>query len=291
MRHKTWFGTKGHETWIPTPAIDPSYSRAGYLSNVPGLLGGATIDASKNAHMVYALTWNKGARDDLRTIQDFSDGVFDTHPGPNLMYWVDPVAADRNVLPQHWATPALATDDAPSLLIDKQPTAVPTGANAWGLPARSATYTRVNADKTRQLYLPIPPGYVLWAGAVGDSASGGQVVIRDVNGENDTATTRTLTRLPGSDGVFVNLSLPRVEGTRTGVQFEIAVGTAATFTLTALTALLLPVGATPRVGAKWASGQGHSGCQFAARPAQVPHSAALDKTAFTATLEETGAYL
>lgn len=291
MRNRMWFGTMGQETWVPSPAIDPPYSRGGYTSNVPSLIGGTTIDTSKNAHNLYALTWNKGHRDDLRPIMDFADGVYDTAPGVNLIYWVDPVAADRNVLPQHWATPALGTEDAPSLLLGNPPQPTATGANGYRLPARGARYARTSSDTTRKLYIPIPPGYTLWAGAIGDSGADQQVIVRDVAGGVATSTTHPLTRLTGTDGTLVNLSLARNEATRTGVQFELAVGSAATFTLTALTALLLPTGISPRVGVPWASGQGHSGCQFATRPALAPHSVKLDLVALQATLEETGAYL
>lgn len=291
MRNRMWFGTMGQETWVPSPAIDPPYSRSGYLASAPSLIGGTAIDSSKNAHNVYALTWNKGRRDDLLPIQDFADGVFDTKPGPNLIYWVDPVAADRNVLPQHWATPALGTEDAPSLLQGNPPQPAATGSNTWRLPARSAVYSRKTTDATAKLYLPIPPGYTLWCGVVGDAGSDQQVIVRSIAGGVETSTTQALTRLPGNDGVFVNASFTRNEATRTGVQFEIATGTAATFTLTALTALLLPTGISPRVGVPWVSGKGHSGCQFAVRPTMQPHSVKLDLVAMSATLEETGAYL
>lgn len=291
MRNRMWFGTQGQETWVPSPAIDPAYSRGGFMANTPNLEGGTTIDASKNARNLYALTWNKGARDDLRPIMDFADGVYDTKPGVNLIYWVDPVAADRNVLPQHWATPALGTEDGPSLLLDNPPAATATGANTWRLPARSARYTQQTGDATATLYLPIPPGYVLWAGVIGDSGSNNRVLVRDVYGTTATATTHPLARLTGSDGVLTNLSLPRVEGSRTGVQFELVTGSATTFVLTAMTALLLPAGVSPRAKVPWSSGQGHSGCQFSVRPSMAPHSVKRDLVALQATLEETGAYL
>lgn len=284
-----WLGTKGFETWVPAPAIDPQYSRGGYLSSTPLLNGGVSIDASKNAHMIYSLSWPKGRRADLRTIMDFADGVYDTANGVNPIYWIDPVAADVNVLPQHWATPALAVEDAPSLLTGKRPTAVPGGHQTWRFPSRSARYAQTTTDTTAKLYIPIPPGYTLWAGVLGDAAAAGRVLVRDINGTVDTSTTTALPLAPGG-GTWTTTAFART-ATRTGVQLELKTGSAATFTLTGLTAVILPTGKAPATGLPWASGQGHSGCAFATRPTMQPHSVPLDLVAVSAVLEEVGAYL
>jgi len=289
---KTWFGTRGQETWIPTPAISPDYSRAGYSSGVSqGINGSAFVRESKSAHNVYILSWPvTKTRDAVRLITDFADGIFDMEDGVNLIYWIDPMAADKNVLAQGWATPSLATEDGVPLVADAdgygRPKAVPTPPNTSRYPARSAQYTITPTSTTMQQYIPIPPGFSAWVGIHGDVAAQDVLVVQRVNGLVDSGAAVAPTVLDVSTVVRVNTEFSSVDSGGIVLKFDTVLSDTV-FTLHGLVVQILPTGQVPQTG-DFISGQGHSGCQFVGKPSKTPYSAKLDRVGATARLEETG---
>lgn len=290
-KRQTWFGTRGHETWIPTPAINPDYSRSGHASRADYLNGGAGVRESKNAHNIYVLSWQPTkSRDAIRVITDFADGVFDSVDGINLINWIDPMAKDKNVLAQAIATPSLQCEDAPPIITDVNgygtPKAVPTPANTWRYPPRGAQFTqRINSTLYEQ-YLPIPPGYSAWVGVHGDTSN--RIIVQRVNGYTDVGATVAPTLL-GVTSTLVNTEFSSVDSS--GIVIKVnPVVTKTIWSLYALIVQILPIGQVPVAG-EWISGQGHSGCQFVGKPSKTPYSAKLDRVGATARLEETGLYL
>lgn len=289
MRGKTWFGTRGNELWVPTFTINPAYGRSGFSSTTEGINGLVWVRDSKNAHNTYVLEWTPRKRDDMRPISDFADGVYDDQDDVNLIYWIDKMAADKNVLSQAWAVPVLGAEDARPLVSDQyerqRPTASATPTNAARYPKRAATFTQTSTSVTLEQYIPIPPGFSAWVGVHGDGAAAGRVVIQPVNGYADVGSPIVPTVL-GLVTTRVNTEIP--SGVASGIVLKFAATVSpVTFTLYGLVVQILPTGQVPEIG-DFISGQGHSGCQFEGKPAKTPYSSALDRVAMTARLVETG---
>lgn len=288
---QTWFGTMGHERWIPTPAINPEYSRTGFSSEAEYLNGGGGVRESKSAHNSYILSWPPSkTREAIRSISDFADGVFDTTDGINLIHWIDPMAADLNVLNMAWSFPAQASEDGVPLVEDARPLAVPTLANDYKYPARSAQYTLRPGDKVLEQYIPIPPGYAAWVGIHGLPSAQGKFVIRPYNGiEPDLDTLIVPNVLAVTTSLRVNTQISSTQ--YSGFILKLApVAVNSVFTISGLMVQILPIGQTPERG-DFISGQGHSGCQFVGKVSRTPYSAKLNRVAATARLTETGMYL
>lgn len=288
-KKKTWFGTRGFETWVPTPSINPDYARVGWSSGEQqGTSGEAFLRESKNAHNSYSLTWGPtNSRDAIRLITDFADGVYDSRDGINLIYWIEPMARDKNVLPQQMATPALGAEDAPALVTaadgSGRPKAVATPANGFRYPARSAQYTQVPTSLTYQQYIPIPKGFSAWVGVHGDTS--GVMQVQRVNGYISLGTP-VIPAILGVDANLVNTEFSSDQSSGIVLGFT-TTATPRTFTLYGLVVQILPTGVPP-VAQNFISGQGHSGCQFAGKPSKTPYSAVYDRVALTARLVETG---
>ena len=292
IKGRMWFGTRGQEVWVPTPAINPDYGRTGYSSGVSqGLNGLGFLRESKSAHNSYSLSWPvTKTRDAVRTITDFADGIFDTQDGVNLIYWIDPMAADKNVLCQGWATPSLAAEDGVPLVTDqngyRRPKAVPTPPNVNRYPARSAEYVINSTSVSVEQYVPIPPGYSAWVGIHGGALAQDRIIVQRVNGFTELGAAVEPTVLAAADSTRVNSEFSSVDSAGIVLKFA-TVASSITFTLYGLIVQILPTGQAPETGG-FISGQGHSGCQFVGKPSKTPYSAKLDRVGMTARLEETG---
>lgn len=288
-KKKTWFGTRGFETWVPTPSINPDYGRAGWSSGEQQFTNGeAGVRDSKNAHNTYVLSWGiSNSRDAIRLITDFSDGVYDPRDGVNLIYWIDPMAREKNVLSQAMATPSLGAEDAPSLVTDAdgtgRPKAVATPNNIFRYPARSAQFTQNPTSITYEQYIPIPPGFSAWVGVHGDTA--GVMQVQRVNGYTAVGSPVTPALL-GLEANLVNTEFSSDQSSGIVLGFTSTL-VKRTFTLYGLIVQILPTGVAP-VAQNFISGQGHAGCQFVGKPAKSPYSAVYDRVALTARLAETG---
>jgi hypothetical protein len=289
------FGTRANPQMIPMFQGGPAdISEAGYSSETPYLNGGAGVRNSVGGHMVYNLVWGPShERDDIRPILDYANGLFDTTDNVELLYFIDPVAEDRNVLPMAWSFPAQGARDAIPLVADAsgplRPAQAPTPSNTQGYPARSAVYTLVGTETARVLYLPIPPGYCAWIGAMGSSTSSAGVQVTPFTGPT-AGDVIPLTLLDVTDPSRFNVSVSTADA-YTGLEIQLTVA-AGTLTLSGLMVQMLPVGATPVTGG-FISGQGHSGCEFSGKPVQSPYTIApgLDRIGITARLVETGDWL
>lgn len=176
---KIWFGVPRYMQWIEPFTTAPNYERKGRSEFTQYLNGGTGRTGSLANHMEYTVSWNANKRDALRPIMDYAEGVY----GDDYLYWIDPVAADKNVLPQAWATPWLASKDAQPLLFENRPKAIENADFSQGYPAFMARY-EVTADSTpAPLFVPIPPGYTAWVGAHGNAGFGGSVQVTPNNGD------------------------------------------------------------------------------------------------------------
>lgn len=283
-----YFGTRGYMQWVPACATNPDFSQVGWNSQMQYLNGGAGVRSSAGSHKEYTMSWDSASRDALRPIIDYASGVYDSTDGINLIYWLDPMAMDKNLLPMLWSFPAQGVADGLTLTPGQDPTVGSTPYNTLGYPARSATY-RTNIS-SQTVWVPIPPGYTAWVGVHGSKTGSAGVVATPTQGAAQlapvepallsvTSTTRVNTSFDSTtcDGIILALKNTGVNSTDT-------------VTISGMIVQVLPTGSVPATGG-FISGQGHSGCQFLEKPSQTPRSAALDKIALSAKLIETGTWL
>lgn len=282
MAGQIWFGTREYMQWVKAPAINMTASKVGWDAQTNYLNGGASVRRSVSAHKEYGMSWNLASREDIRAISDYADGIYGTGP----IYWTDPFTADTNALPQAWATPFVGAHDG-TILSGKEtrPTLVQTPANINGYPTRSALYT-IGTDDKPAVWVPIPPGYTAWVGAVGIEGTGGKVVATPTTGPSTSAPGQNLTLLPVTGTTRVNKSFD--SSAYDGVL--VSLGGSGSVTLTALTVQVLPSGAVPATGG-FISGQGHSGCSFVSQPELTQYSAVMDRVGLTVRMIETEQWL
>jgi hypothetical protein len=261
---------------VRAPAVNMPSSKQGYFNKVDFLNGGTSIRRSTAAHKNYTMSWNFLDRDEARKILDLADGVYGRGP----IYVHDPMAADRNVLPQWWATPSQGLSDGLALNDGTRGEAVTTPANTLNFPSESVLYT-VLEGQTRRVWVPIPDGYTAWVGAYGSNGTGGTVVATPTINAGSDGTPVTLTLLSVSSDARFNQSF--ASSSFDGV--TLSLGGAGTLTLSGIMVQVLETGVTPETGG-FISGQGNSGLQFVAQPTYTPYSSALDKVGVVAELTE-----
>jgi hypothetical protein len=271
-----YMGTRNQMLEVRAPSVNMPSSKQGYFNKVDYLNGGTSIRRSTAAHKNYTMTWNSMDRDEARKILDLADGVYGRGP----IYVHDPMAADRNVLPQWWATPSQGLTDGLALNNGTRGVAVSTPVNSLNFPVNSITYT-VLSGQTRRVWVPIPDGYTAWVGAYGADGTGGTVVATPSIDAVNNGTADTLTLLDVTDDTRFTESY--ASSLYDGV--ELALGGEGTVTLSGIMVQVLETGVTPATGG-FISGQGHSGLQFITQPTYTPYSSALDKVGVVAELTE-----
>jgi hypothetical protein len=97
---RMYFGTRNYMQWVVAPKINYEASKRGYVSAAGFVNGGQFVRRSASAAKGYNLSWELKPRDEIRTINDYADGVYGTGP----IYFLEPFAMDKNLLPQYWAT-------------------------------------------------------------------------------------------------------------------------------------------------------------------------------------------
>ena len=115
MAGQVYFGNTNYQTFIPSPQTGMEAGAEGYVSEVPFLNGRAFVKRSRASHRVFNPSWlgsvnNPTLANGLQVIKNFQDGVY----GDGPFYWTDPYASEQNILPPHFAMPALTEKDWPS---------------------------------------------------------------------------------------------------------------------------------------------------------------------------------
>lgn len=261
---------------IRAPSVNIPSSKQGYFSKVDFLNGGTSVRRSTASHKNYTMTWNSVNRDEARRILDIADGVHGVGP----VYVHDPVSADRNVLPQWWATPSQGLYDGLVLNDGERGTSLATPANTLGFPLESVRYV-VSPGKTRRVWIPIPEGYIAHVGAYGFDGTGGTVVATPTVNILQSGAPVTLTLMDVADNSRFNQTFS--SSLYNGV--ELSLGGSGTLTLSAIMVQVLEDTVSPQTGG-FVSGQGNSGLQFLAQPTYTPYSSALDKVGVVAELTE-----
>lgn len=276
-----YMGTREKLFEVKAPSVGMPSAKTGFSSEINFLNGGTDIRRSVAASKRYTMTWNTMTRDEARPILDLADGIY----GTGSIYWHDPFAADKNVLPQWWASPMQGLYDGLPLNADARGVEVATPANSLNMPIKSIEYDVV-LGTSRNVWIPIPSGYTAWVGAYGEDGTGGTVVATPTTGPTTEGADFDLTLLDVNDDSRFTESFS--SASYDGV--KLSLGGSGTVVLTALMVQVLKTGVTPQTGG-FISGQGHSGCSFVTQPNYVPYSAAFDRVAVIADFAETGGWV
>lgn len=276
-----YIGTKRRMAEVRAPSVNMPSGKQGFGSELIFTNGGASVRRSVAAHKRYTLTWNSVDRDDARVVLDIADGLY----GDGEVYWHDPFVADRNVLPQWWATPSQGGYDGLPLNAGARGSLVNTPANTLGFPLESIQYSVTN-NQTRTVWMPIPPGYTAHVGVYGEDGTGGAVEAVPTLAGEPAGTVQTLTLLNVSDNSRFNKTFLSTDGFD-GV--ELRLGGDGSVTLSGMMVQVLEDGVTPETGG-FISGQGHSGLSFLTQPNYTPYSAVHTKAGLAAQFVETGGW-
>lgn len=279
---KMYFGNKERMTWVRAPDASFEAGKEGWSNSTAFLNGGAFVQRSTAAAKTYNLAWTMMSREEIRAITDYSDGMW----GDGPFYFLDPMAMDTNLLPQHWAIPRQVLKDAPVLSGGARSTVPQYGvdfANGLGYPTKGVIYSSISAAATTpKLWVPIPPGYTAWFGAHGVAGAQNLLQITASDGSitkpvllNSTDPTRFNYSFNGNSYSSISLALDNP--------------LLGTLVINAMMLQILPNGVTPATGG-FISGQGNSGVRFDEQPALTNVSAALDKATVTATFKEDEAW-
>lgn len=292
---KMWFGTQERMQWIDAPLSGADIGKGSWGVDGEYINGGGYVRNARNSHNVYHFNWRRtSSRRSAQIMQNYRDGVY----GDGLIYFVDPLTYDTNILPKSWAYPAITAGQSVNpfyrgLILPS----VSTPSNSQGLPVRGIRFENVpsaipNANKS--VYLPAPPGYRIairiWATrsnstpqfratrvlANGNSASPSTVGIFD---PSDTTLNSAVLTQDGDRGV--HLHFPTHTGAGQNLQFF---GARAWLFKTG-SASTMP---TP----EWFGGQGHSGCKFVGNPTYIEHTSVDGgQIEYGAIFKEVGSWL
>ena len=288
MIRRMWFGPRGAETWIMMPRIDMDSAHTHVGARADQIRGGVSVRDSGAGHQEYGMSWNPARRDDIALIQDIADGMYDTQASDGLIHFIDPAAADKNLLPRLWAAPMLCALGAPSLTKGVKPALVATPTNTRRLPANSATFTTTASTPMLSLYLPIPPGHTARFGFYGPTAQADKIRYRPVGGT--TVGAASTIGIQANTAYGTGLTSLTAGPAVTGILLDLN-PVAGSATITA-GLLRLDEGSPAVAPTTFISGRGHSGCKIEPGSlASVVHNVYYDRVSTTVRLLEVGSWL
>lgn len=297
-RNKLWFGTIGNMGWFPTPNRGADVSPAGWSAGGQLLNGGAYQFGSFNSARTYQFEWPMSSeRRHSQKMKAFADGTY----GRGLIYFIDPLIYDQNVLPAMWADPSMGVGfEANALVPGVTPTALPSEAPAsMEGPSQAAFYSFgfgtapqiSNLDDSNSVFIPIPEGF--------------QVILASHYSYTGTARIRYSLVAP-SGAVSGNYSLPpstpsypfprAIQSAPNVAGIRLWVGksstSSASITLSSMMARITPAGSTQDGDPIWYPGQGHSGCRFSMYPTITNQTGVGGgQVSFAATFQEVGSWV
>lgn len=262
---QVWFGTADDMRWVPAPLSGAQSAEVRWRAVDQYLNGGAFVRQSTTAHQEISLTWGVQSTESLAPVVSLLH-----QPGP--FYYVDPIAAQSNIVPSYWASPQAWLDDGPPLVPGLTPVKI-AGTSVNGYPATSVRFTTTKATTNTNLTIPVPPGYTLRLGVHG---TGGTYKLNSGTAASPlTTASNTRTNLSINGPVFANLK----------------VASAATCTITGIIAQVLPTGTSPKAGG-FLPGLGATALMLKDDPSITNYSAVLPNAqrGIAANFVEVGAW-
>lgn len=262
--------------------------------------GGAFISQSEGTHREFNMSWAVNEKSVMNFLNEYRSGAF----GDGLLYMIDPFAS--NVLPPHWANPALTTRGWPSLVspsvkpvavetVPLNPTA-PFASIANSMPRYSAQYTLTGTPgnvPVRVLTLLIPDNQDLHIGFSGSATNGAALRVRPITRAGAYAADSALTLLSPTASTRMNAKFAGATYRAVQVYMTTTLPGAATLTLTSGKAVYSPVGVTPSLTGAHVEGEGHTGLRFEGDPTMVYIQSAKGRklVSTAAKFTEVGAWL
>lgn len=296
--NRMWFGAMpGRMRWVPAPKSPAEASSQAWNAGDTYLNGGGFERHSWGSHKRYIYEWpESSSREAAQIMKSYRDGSF----GKGLIYFIDPLTYDTNILPAQWADPSMTTDLEGGILVEGvEPTSVPTSGGALNdLPVNSAFFDLNDAPSgyrgdRESLFVPIPEGYTLYLGAFYQATGSGTVSVAPVDSNGNTGTSSQLPATGNLDTSIFSGSYSGGAGVRIWVGKTS--GGAASVTLTGMVARIYETGKTPPtkfLSGPWVGGMGHSGCRFVGVPTLMEHSAVNDgQVSYAASFKEVGMWL
>lgn len=292
MEDRLWFGTREYMRWLPAPLSGADMNPEGWSAGGTLLSGGGHQANSFNSHKVYSFAWSDASAPEVaQCMKSYADGSF----GRGLIYFQDPHAYDRNVLPARWADPGMTVEGTPIAKGAIATSIVATGWEGNQLPV-FATQIVLNATPAGfrgpedSLYIPIPEGYTLYVGAIHTYTGSGGVFVTPATSATTTGTTTRLTQVAVNSNSITSHTFKDVPGVWLWVG-KTSSG-ASTATINAITARLAKTGATAPNKGPWIGGMGHSGVRFASHPTWTANNGVNGgQVGFAASFREVGSWI
>lgn len=279
-----YFGTKERAAWVKAPAPGAGFGAQGFSDSLQYMNGGVGVRNSNNAHLEYDMTWGSMTRDELAAIEDYSYGLY----GDGLIYFLDPVAIDRNLFNAAWASPKLTAEDGIPLAGTSRPNKVLIGDVSQGYPLYAAQYSVTAASPKRSFYCPIPPGYTAWIGAHGLAQAQG-LTVQPMTGASVVGASTSIAVTSVTDLNRVSGSVVGAGGIN-GIAISLDTSATANITLAGMILQVLPTGQTPQTGG-FISGRGNSGVVFEDKMNVIPYSTPGESIGAAAKFVEVGDWL
>lgn len=266
-RREVFFGTREYATWIPAPSIgmDRGFHRRN--ETVDFFDGSRTVNRSHGQSRSMNIEWAMKSGEVIDEIVAFYNGDY----GSDGVYLCDPFAMRTNSAPDNWASPWKAAYDGHSLTgwdNAYRPSIVPTEANNYGYPRKTAVYVLGGDENAPELWVPRPDGYTVHVGFHGSKTGTANVIVNGSNTVPLGVTTDVLTNTQVTTGGGAAIKV-------------VGVGT---LTATALIVHILPSGEPPLKG-KWMTGHGYGRMSFV-NLNENAYSAALDLRSLSGELIE-----
>lgn len=297
---KMWFGTTDYAQWIDAPNTGADMSPEGWGSTGNLLNGGGWGVGSFGSHKMYAFEWKgSSAPRAAQLMKSYADGTY----GRGLLYFIDPLIYELNILPARWADPSMTLGyEGGALIYGKEPQSVTnTSWREGGFPKNGVYYDLAGVaagfrGREDALYIPIPEGYRLRLGAVYEYTGTGGVFYNaaTATGEVNSSAVRVQPSTFGSANKVGGATISGVPGVWLWVGRSSSA--ASTLTLRSMCARLTKNTATAAeitraTTAPWIGGMGHSGCRFSGPPTYVATGGAQGGQAgYAASFIEVGSW-
>lgn len=292
MEERLWFGTREYSRWLPAPLSGADMNPEGWSAGGTLISGGGYQISSFNSHKVYTFGWSDASSPEVaQCMKSYADGSF----GRGLIYFQDPHAYARNILPARWADPGMTVEATPIARGAIATSVLASGFEANQLPV-FATQIVLNATSSNfrgtddALYIPIPQGYTLHIGAIYTYTGQGGIFVTPAPSATSVGTNTRLTQLPVNSATLTSHSFSGVPGVWLWVG-KVATGNASV-TVNAMTARLAKTGSPAPNKGPWIGGMGHSGVRFASRPTWTANSGVNEgQVGFAASFREVGSWI
>lgn len=207
VRRYLWFGNTQKMQWLPMPSTGMGKSNTFNTESGTYENGGGWGRRSGGSHKVYGFEFGvreASGANGLDMYTQYASGYYGSFPqssgtrGSDLMYFADPSTFDQNVLPPHWATPALALQGDSFHHIGPFASRANTLANTYDQPPVTVTYSvtaTTHSDSwtspRRRIIIAIPPTHRFsfgWSGTRTGAAGIGYTLYNHNGTRTDVAT-------------------------------------------------------------------------------------------------------